>query len=88
VVLYSKKLAKNSEIISSPLYELSKNFASFFVEAAQGDKTYRGWVSGDTEKLVSVSDASWKRLGQFTAKKVRLIQRSTRLIATGEDSTR
>ena len=67
---------------------LSKNFASFFVEAAQGGKTYRSWVSADTEKLVSVSDASWKRLGQFTAKKVRLIQRSTRLIARGEDSTR
>jgi hypothetical protein len=28
-------------------------------------------------KQVSVSDSSWKRLGQFTAKKVRLIQRST-----------
>lgn len=51
-----------------------------YVEAILGDKTYRGWVSGDTEKQVSVSDASWKRLGQFTAKKVRLIQRSTGLI--------
>ncbi|MEQ8469103.1 MAG: hypothetical protein RIC07_36715, partial [Coleofasciculus sp. E1-EBD-02] len=38
------------------------------------------WCSGDTEKQVSVSDASWKRLGQFTAKKVRLLQRSTGLI--------
>jgi hypothetical protein len=51
-----------------------------YVEATQGSKTVRGWVSGDTEKQVSVSDASWKRLGQFTAKKVRLIQRSTGLI--------
>lgn len=51
-----------------------------YVQATQGTKTYRGWVSGDTEKQVSVSDASWKRLGQFTAKKVRLIQRSTGLI--------
>ncbi|WP_414582972.1 RRXRR domain-containing protein [Scytonema sp. PCC 10023] len=51
-----------------------------YVEATQGTKTCRGWVSGDTEKQVSVSDASWKRLGQFTAKKVRLIQRSTGLI--------
>ncbi|WP_414585822.1 RRXRR domain-containing protein [Scytonema sp. PCC 10023] len=51
-----------------------------YVEATQGSKTYRGWVSGDTEKQVSVSDASWKRLGQFTVKKVRLIQRSTGLI--------
>ena len=51
-----------------------------YVEATQGAKTYRGWVSGDTEKQVSVSDASWKRLGQFTAKKVRLVRRSTGLI--------
>ena len=51
-----------------------------YVEATQGKKTVRGWVSGDTEKQVSVSDTSWKRLGQFTAKKVRLIQRSTGLI--------
>lgn len=51
-----------------------------YVEATQGNKTYRGWVSGDTEKQVSVSDASWRRLGQFTASKVRLIQRSTGLI--------
>ncbi|MER3492748.1 MAG: hypothetical protein C4323_10685 [Mastigocladus sp. ERB_26_2] len=51
-----------------------------YVEATQGNKTYFGWVSGDTEKQVSVSDASWKRLGQFTAKKVRLVQPSTGLI--------
>ena len=51
-----------------------------YVEATQGSKTYRGWVSGDTEKQVSVSDASWKRLGQFTAKKVRLVKRCTGLI--------
>lgn len=50
------------------------------VQAAQGKKTYQGWVSGDTEKLVSVSDYNWKRLGQCTAKKVRLIRRSTGLI--------
>lgn len=52
------------------------------VQAQIGNKTYCGWVSGDTEKLVSVSDASWKRLGQFTARKVRLIRRSTGLIIT------
>jgi hypothetical protein len=51
-----------------------------YVEATQGNKTYLGWVSGDTEQQVSVSDASWKRLGQFTVKKVRLVQRSTGLI--------
>ncbi|WP_227788980.1 RRXRR domain-containing protein [Nodularia sp. LEGE 04288] len=53
-----------------------------YVEATQGNKTYFGWVSGDTEKQVSVSDVSWKRLGQFTAKKVRLVQRSTGLIVS------
>lgn len=51
-----------------------------FVEATQGKKTIWGWVSGDTEKQVSVSDYNWKRLGQCTAKRVRLIQRSTGLI--------
>jgi hypothetical protein len=51
-----------------------------YVEAVKSGKVYHGWVSGDTDKQVSVSDADWKRLGQFTAKKVRLIQRSTGLI--------
>ncbi|MBW4479871.1 MAG: RRXRR domain-containing protein [Tolypothrix brevis GSE-NOS-MK-07-07A] len=53
-----------------------------YVEATQGDKTYRGWVSGDTEKQVSVSDQNWKRLGQFSKNKVWLIARSTGLIVT------
>lgn len=51
-----------------------------YVEAVKAGKAYSGWVSGDTEKQVSVSDFDWKRLGQFTASKVRLIQRSTGLI--------
>jgi hypothetical protein len=51
-----------------------------YVKATQGDKTYFGWVSGDTEKQVSVSDQNWKRLGQFSKNKVRLVQRSTGLI--------
>jgi RRXRR protein len=53
-----------------------------YVEATQGNKTYRGWVSGDTEKQVSVSDQNWKRLGQFSKNKVRLIRRSVGLIST------
>jgi len=53
-----------------------------YVEATQGNKTYHGWVSGDTEKQVSVSDANWHRLGRFSKNKTRLIQRSTGLIAT------
>ena len=39
-----------------------------------------GYVSGDTEKQVSVSDSNWKRLGQITASKVSLIRRSNGLI--------
>ncbi|MEA5605557.1 RRXRR domain-containing protein [Nostoc sp. UHCC 0252] len=51
-----------------------------FVEAIQGKKSFFGWISGDTEKQVSVSDCNWKRLGQCTAKKVRLIKPNTGLI--------
>lgn len=42
-----------------------------------------GYVSGDTEKQVSVSDANWKRLGQIAASKVSLIRRGTGLIVGG-----
>lgn len=51
-----------------------------YVEAIQGNKIYQGWVSGDTEKQVSVSDQNWKRLGQFSKNKVRLGKRCTGLI--------
>lgn len=53
-----------------------------FVEATQGKKTVKGWVSGDTKTQISVSDANWKRLGQFSKNKVRLIHRSIGLIVT------
>ncbi|PAX45772.1 RRXRR domain-containing protein [Brunnivagina elsteri] len=59
-----------------------------YVEAIQGNKTYRGWVSGDTEKQVSVSDQNWKRLGQFSKNKVRLIRRSIGLITTAVKTAR
>ena len=39
-----------------------------------------GYVSGDTEKQISVSDANWKRLGQIAASKIQLIRRSNGLI--------
>jgi hypothetical protein len=39
-----------------------------------------GYVSGDTERQISVSDSNWKRLGQITASKVSLIRRSNGLI--------
>lgn len=51
-----------------------------FVQARMGERTVMGWVSGDTDRQVSVSDGNWKRLGQFTASKVQLIHKSTGLI--------
>lgn len=54
-----------------------------FVKAKKADTTYYGWVSGDTKSQVSVSDINWKRLGQFTASKVSLIQRNTGLLVNG-----
>ncbi|MBD1925887.1 hypothetical protein H6F74_06250 [Trichocoleus sp. FACHB-90] len=39
-----------------------------------------GYVSGDTEKQISVSNANWKRLGQISSSKVQLIRRSNGLI--------
>ena len=39
-----------------------------------------GYVSGDTEKQISVSEANWKRLGQIASSKVQLIRRSNGLI--------
>jgi hypothetical protein len=39
-----------------------------------------GFVSGDTEKQVSVSNSSWKRLGQIAASKVQIIHRSNGLV--------
>jgi hypothetical protein len=51
-----------------------------YVKAEMAGRVVYGWVSGDTERQVSVSNADWKRLGQFSAKKVQLLQRSTGLI--------
>ncbi len=55
-----------------------------YVEAVKASITYQGWCSGDTAKQVSVSNADWKRVGQFTASKVMLLRRSTNLICTQE----
>lgn len=41
-----------------------------------------GYVSGDTEKQISVSSDSWKRLGQISAKKVTLVRRSNGLLVS------
>lgn len=53
-----------------------------YVEATKAGITYRGWVSGDTKTQVAISDADWNRLGQFTAKNVRLVQRNTGLLVS------
>jgi hypothetical protein len=51
--------------------------------AEMAGRIYVGWVSGDTQRQVSVSDFNWKRLGQFTVSKVSLISRSTNLVVSG-----
>ena len=57
-----------------------------FVEGVKAGITYQGWCSGDTCRQVSISNAVWKRVGQFTACKVKLLQRSTGLICTRENN--
>lgn len=52
------------------------------VKAEMARRVCVGWVSGDTEKQVSVSDLNWKRLGQFTASKVQLLCPSTGLLVS------
>ncbi|MDR9898679.1 hypothetical protein G7B40_029585 [Aetokthonos hydrillicola Thurmond2011] len=55
-----------------------------YVLAKKADQEYFGWVGGytDTEKAkkVSVYDINWKRIGQFTPSKVKLLQRKTGLL--------
>ena len=56
-----------------------------YVEATSGKRiAVRGWVSGytktKTKNQISVSDFDWKRLGQFVVKKVRLLERNSRLL--------
>ncbi|MEM8829332.1 MAG: RRXRR domain-containing protein [Cyanobacteria bacterium P01_G01_bin.19] len=56
-----------------------------YVEAEKAGVIYQGWCSGDTARQVSVSSAAWKRIGQFTATKVRLLRRATGLICIQEE---
>jgi hypothetical protein len=56
-----------------------------YVEAVKAGITYQGWCSGDTTSQVSVSDSNWKRIGQFTVSKVRLLRRATGLICKQEN---
>jgi hypothetical protein len=52
-----------------------------FVQAEKAGRVYRGWIGGFREpnKVVSVYDHNWHRLGQFSVGKVQLIKRSTKL---------
>jgi len=51
-----------------------------YVESERKGVKHQGWVSGDTKTQVSVSNFDWKRLGQFSAKKTKLLKRNTNLI--------
>ncbi|NEO33413.1 MAG: hypothetical protein F6K36_23905 [Symploca sp. SIO3C6] len=55
-----------------------------FVEAEKALKIYRGWIGGYTKTSkttnVSIYDVNWKRLGQFSPNKVKLLKRSTKLL--------
>ncbi|NET06768.1 MAG: hypothetical protein F6K16_19115, partial [Symploca sp. SIO2B6] len=54
-----------------------------FVCAEKAGLIYRGWVGGYTQtaksKNVSVYDVNWRRIGQFSPKKVKLLKRSCKL---------
>jgi len=41
-----------------------------------------GHVSGDTTRQVSVSEFTWKRIGQFSAAKVELLYRATGILVS------
>lgn len=56
-----------------------------YVEVVQGRRVVRGWVSGCTKNLISVSDFEWKRIGQFAASKVRLLERNTGLLLKSKE---
>jgi hypothetical protein len=54
------------------------------VIAEKAGKFYRGWVGGftltDKTKNVSVYEINWHRIGQFSANKVKLLQRRTNIL--------
>jgi hypothetical protein len=52
------------------------------VRAEMAGRVCVGWVSGDTQRQVSVSDANWKCLGQFAASKVQLLARANGLVVS------
>jgi hypothetical protein len=58
-----------------------------YVEARQGNKIVRGWVSGYTKNLISVSNFDWRRMGQFLVSKVRLLRRDIGLVLEKQSIT-
>lgn len=54
-----------------------------YVEGTKAASIYRGWIGGFTNsaktKNLSIYDASWRRIGQFTLSKVKLLRRSNKL---------
>ncbi|MDJ0689322.1 MAG: RRXRR domain-containing protein [Xenococcaceae cyanobacterium MO_188.B32] len=54
------------------------------VQAAKGKLTVKGYIGGYSEvnKVVSIYDFNWKRLGQFRISKTQLIKRSSGLCVT------
>ncbi|MDJ0576113.1 MAG: RRXRR domain-containing protein [Xenococcaceae cyanobacterium MO_234.B1] len=54
-----------------------------YVEAEKAGVIYRGWIGGYTNtnksKKLSVYDHNWKRIGQFSLSKVKLLRRSNKL---------
>ena len=51
------------------------------VQTTRKGQVVRGWVGGYSEanKVISIYDHNWKRLGQFSPNKTQLIKRSTKL---------
>lgn len=52
-----------------------------YVEATKAGKTYRGWIGGYSEvnKVVSLYNNDWRRIGQFSVTKTQLLSRSNHL---------
>jgi hypothetical protein len=51
------------------------------VQATKGKLTVKGYIGGYSEvnKVVSIYDVNWKRLGQFRISKTQLLRRSNGL---------
>ena len=51
------------------------------VEATKGKNTVKGYIGGYSEpnKVVSIYDVNWKRLGQYRISKTRLLKRNNGL---------